>query len=112
MQIKNLPKMDTWHPQKKNGGIIFAPLKFFKGQPLEQDSFFLSFFHSMRCSYEQSCSASSIFPTLVGTCQDIIRVKMNGRDVCTLLDRLFTSLTFLGFWVPWLMVAGRKVLTP
>lgn len=47
-KAKNLPEMDTWHPQKENGGITLAPQKFSKGQPLEQDSFFI-FYLSMLC---------------------------------------------------------------
>ena len=37
--------------QKKNVGITLAPLKSSKGQPLEQDSFFLSFFLSFNACF-------------------------------------------------------------
>ena len=104
-KAKNLPEMDTWHPQKENGGITLAPQKFSKGQPLEQDSFFifLSFnaLFQFTPTLEQSCwSSSSILPLWVGTCRDIIRVRMNGRDVCTLSDRLFHFTHFFGFVGP------------
>lgn len=65
--------------------------------------YFLSFnaLFQFTPTLEQSCwSSSSILPLWVGTCRDIIRVRMNGRDVCTLSDRLFHFTHFFGFVGP------------